>query len=60
MRIKGEVSDSYFFGKICYPGSKRGVFGLEMLNLGAAWVVVKGGSDGGEDVVHVYNHLFPF
>ena len=53
MRIKGEVSDSYFFGKICYPGSKRGGVVLEMFNIGASWVVVKGGAYGGEDVFHV-------
>ena len=53
VRIKIKVFDSYFVGKIRYPGSNRGDVGLEMLNIGSAWVVIEGGADGVEDFVHV-------
>ena len=44
---KGEVSYFYFISKFRDPVSKRGDIGLEMLNLGAAWVIVYSGADGG-------------
>ena len=43
--VEGEVSYPYFIGDILNPGSEGWHVGLEVLDLGVAWVVVEGGDD---------------
>ena len=40
MGVKGKEAYPYFVGKIRDSGSKVGNVGLEMLDLGSAWVVI--------------------
>ena len=40
MRVEGEETYPYFICEICSPRAKGGNVGLEMLDIGVAWVVV--------------------
>ena len=40
MGVKGEVAYPYFICEVRYPISKGGNGGLEMLDIGDAWVFV--------------------